>query len=217
MTGFFGNDAWAKHAPTLKTLQDALTIRESLLASLEKAERNVDPNEVEALLTFVVIGGGPAGVEMAGAIAELARSALAKDFKNLDPMMVEILLVEAGPSILSSFPKHLSQYALRALEKLGVEVRLTSPVTQIDQDGINLGEQRISSRNVVWCAGTQARPAAKWIGATADRNLGVRVSKNCSVIGNLTSSPSATSRALTQVKGSGCQDWLPWRSNRVDL
>jgi len=180
---FFGNDEWARHAPTLKTLEDALTIREGLLASLERAERNVSPSEVEALLTFVVVGGGPTGVEMAGAIAELARSALAKDFRNLDPMMVKILLIEAGPAILSSFPKHLSNYAVKALEKLGVEVRLSSPVTTIDQSGINLGEMRISSRNVIWCAGTQARPAAMWVGASADRNLGVRVAKNCSVIG----------------------------------
>lgn len=180
---FFGNDDWARHAPTLKTLEDALTIREGLLASLEKAERNVAPSEVEALLTFVVVGGGPTGVEMAGAIAELARSALAKDFSNLDPKMVKILLIEAGPTILSTFPKHLSKYAVNALEKLGVEVRLSSPVTTIDRSGINLGETRISSRNVIWCAGTQARPAAMWVGATADRNLGVRVSKNCSVIG----------------------------------
>jgi len=180
---FFGNDAWAKHAPTLKTLEDALSIRESLLANLEKAERSVMTEEIESLLTFVVVGGGPTGVEMAGAIAELVRSALSKDFRNLDPCMVKILLVEAGPSILSVFPKHLSAYAVTALEKLGVEVLLRSPVTAIDADGIDLGDQRINSRNVMWCAGTQARPAAKWVGATADRNLAVKVSKNCSILG----------------------------------
>lgn len=180
---FFGNDAWAKHAPTLKTLEDALSIRESLLASLEKAERSVMTDEVKGLLTFVVVGGGPTGVEMAGAIAELARSALAKDFRNIDPQMVKILLVEAGSSILSTFPKHLSKYAVSAIEKLGVEVLLSSPVTNIDGEGIDLGEQRILSRNVIWCAGTQARPAAKWISAVSDRNLAVRVTKNCSVTG----------------------------------
>lgn len=180
---FFGNEAWAKHAPTLKTLDDALAIREGILANLERAERSVMTEEVEALLNFVVVGGGPTGVEMAGAIAELTRSALAKDFRNLDPKMVKIQLVEAGSTILSTFPAHLSQYAVRALERLGVEVRLRSPVTSIDERGIDVGDERIYSRNVIWCAGTQARPAAMWIGAETERNKAVRVTKNCSVIG----------------------------------
>lgn len=180
---FFGNEAWARHAPTLKTLKDALSIRESLLGSLEKAERSAMSDEIESLLTFVVVGGGPTGVEMAGAIAELARSALTTDFRNIDPYMVKILLIEAGSSILSTFPKHLSAYAVTALEKLGVEVLLNSPVTQIDEQGIDVGGQRIRSRNVIWCAGTQARPAASWVGASADRNKAVLVTKKCSVIG----------------------------------
>jgi NADH dehydrogenase len=134
-------------------------------------------------LTFVVVGGGPTGVEMAGTIAELARSTLAWDFKNIDPRSARIILCEAGNRVLSAFPQKLSDYAAGALRKLGVEVHLNEAVNEIDATGLLLGETRIEAANIIWCAGTEARPAASWIGADAARNHGVKTEPDCSVPG----------------------------------
>jgi NADH:quinone reductase (non-electrogenic) len=180
---FFGHDDWAKHAHVLKTLTDALSIRERLLSAFEWAEECGDPDMIRGLLTFIVVGGGPTGVEMAGTIAELARSTLAGDFKNIDPRSARIVLCEAGNRVLSAFPQKLSDYAAGALGKLGVEVHLDEAVNEIDATGLLLGETRIESANIIWCAGTQARPAASWIGADAARNRGVKTEPNCSVPG----------------------------------
>ena len=180
---FFGHDEWAKHAQVLKTLTDALSIRERLLSAFEWAEECGDPDMIARLLTFVVVGGGPTGVEMAGTIAELARSTLVGDFKNIDPRSARIILCEAGSRVLSAFPQKLSDYAVGALRKLGVEVRLNEAVDEIDTTGLLLGDTRIETANVIWCAGTQARPAASWIGADAARNRGVKTQPNCSVRG----------------------------------
>ena len=180
---FFGYDEWAKHAQVLKTLTDALSIRERLLSAFEWAEECGDPDMIARLLTFVVVGGGPTGVEMAGTIAELARSTLVGDFKNIDPRSARIILCEAGNRVLSAFPQKLSDYAVGALRKLGVEVRLNEAVDEIDTTGLLLGDTRIETANVIWCAGTQARPAASWIGADAARNRGVKTQPNCSVRG----------------------------------
>lgn len=180
---FFGHDDWAKHAHVLKTLTDALSIRERLLSAFEWAEECGDPDMIRGLLTFIVVGGGPTGVEMAGTIAELARSTLAGDFKNIDPRSARIVLCEAGNRVLSAFPQKLSDYAAGALGKLGVEVHLDEAVNEIDATGLLLGETRIELANIIWCAGTQARPAASWIGADAARNRGVKTEPNCSVPG----------------------------------
>lgn len=181
---FFGNDAWVQYAPVLKTLPDALRIREQLLAAFEKAEKSNDPAEVAALLTFVVVGGGPTGVEMAGAIAELARTAIRRDYRAIAGKPIRIVLVEAGDAILSAFPGDLPGYAGKALERLGVEVMLGDPVQSIDANGIFVGDTRIDASIVVWAAGTRANAAAEWIGATTARNHAVEVEADCSVPGH---------------------------------
>ena len=180
---FFGHDAWAEYAPTLKTLGDALSIRARLLGAFEKAEECGDPKLIAKLLTFVVVGAGPTGVELAGTIAELARSTLARDFKVIDPRSARVILCEAGARVLSAFPQRLSDYAAEALRSLGVELRLAEAVTEIDADGLFVGGRRIEASNVLWCAGTEARPAARWLGAAAARNGAVKVEADCSVPG----------------------------------
>ena len=178
---FFGHDEWAPYTHVLKTLDDALSIRECLLSAFEWAEESNDPAQVKRLMTFAVIGGGPTGVELAGTMAELARSTLARDFKRIDPRSARIVLCEAGPRLLSAFPPRLSDYSLTALRALGVEVRLGEAVRAIDERGLLVGETRIEAALVLWCAGTEARPAAQWIGADAARNGAVQVSADCSV------------------------------------
>ena len=181
---WFGHDEWAAHATVLKSLSDADTIRQRLLSAFEQAESNTDADRIAQLLTFVVVGGGPTGVELAGSIAELARFTLARDFRHIRPQSARVILCEAGPRLLAGFPPRLSDYAARALESLGVEVRLDAAVEQIDPSGVSAGGTRIESANVFWCAGTQARPAASWIGADAARNGGVKVRPDCSVPGH---------------------------------
>jgi NADH dehydrogenase len=181
---FFGHDEWAPFTHVLKTLDDALSIRERLLSAFEWAEESNDPAQVKRLMTFAVIGGGPTGVELAGTMAELARSTLARDFKHIDPRSARIVLCEAGPRLLSAFPPHLSEYALKALRELGVEVRLGESVEAIDAHGLSVGQTRIDASLVLWCAGTAARPAARWIGAAAARNGAVQVTADCSVEGH---------------------------------
>ncbi|WBQ17743.1 NAD(P)/FAD-dependent oxidoreductase [Sphingobium yanoikuyae] len=181
---FFGHDEWAGHAKVLKSLDDALSIRDKLLRAFERAEQCDDPAEVARLLTFVVVGGGPTGVELAGTIAELARTTLARDFRHIDPQSARIVLCEAGKHVLGAFPGELPDYASGALRSLGVEVRLGEAVTLVDADGIVLGPERINAAVVLWCAGTQARPAANWLGAEAARNGAVKVAEDCSVPGH---------------------------------
>jgi NADH:quinone reductase (non-electrogenic) len=180
---FFGHDEWAPYTHVLKTLDDALSIRERLLSAFEWAEESNDPAEIQRLMTFAVIGGGPTGVELAGTIAELARSTLARDFKRIDPRSARIVLCEAGPRLLSAFPEHLSAYSLGALRALGVEVRLGTAVREIDAHGLQVGDTRIDASLILWCAGTAARPAARWIAAPAARNGAVMVAADCSVPG----------------------------------
>jgi NADH:ubiquinone reductase (H+-translocating) len=178
---FFGRDDWAAHTHVLKTLEDALSIRERLLSAFEWAEESTDPAAARRLLTFVVIGGGPTGVELAGTIAELARSTLARDFKRIDPRSARIVLCEAGARLLSAFPEHLSAYAASSLQSLGVEVRLGEAVVDIDAQGLRTGATHIEASLILWCAGTEARPAARWIGAAAARNGAIEVATDCSV------------------------------------
>jgi NADH dehydrogenase FAD-containing subunit len=164
---YFGNDAWEVHAPGLKSVEDATVIRRRILLAFEHAE--AEPARRHELLTFVVIGGGPTGVELAGAIAELARVALARDFKAIDPRDTRVVLVEAGPRLLAAFPERLSAEAKRALERLGVEVLLGQPVTDCAAEFVALGDQRIATRTILWAAGVAASPAASWLGAAHDR------------------------------------------------
>ncbi len=152
---FFGHDEWAPYTHVLKTLDDALSIRERLLSAFEWAEESNDPAQVKRLMTFAVIGGGPTGVELAGTIAELARSTLARDFKRIDPRSARIVLCEAGPGLLSAFPPHLSDYALKALRQLGVEVRLGEAVEAIDERRDCGWGRRASTPR--WCSGVPAR------------------------------------------------------------
>lgn len=168
---YFGADHWSAHAPGVKTIDDATRVRRSILLAMERAEtkRQQDPSRREDPLTFVIIGGGPTGVEMAGAVAELTRRTVAMDFRFITPSSVRILLVEAGPRILPSFPESLSRAAKRSLESLGVVVRLGQTVTDIDETGVMIGDERIETPTVVWAAGVQASPAGRWLGAPIDR------------------------------------------------
>ena len=181
---FFGHDECAEHAYVLKTLEDALTIRQRLLSAFEQAEKCDDPDSVRRLLTFVVVGAGPTGVELAGTIAELARNTLARDFRSIDPRSARIVLCEAGPRVLSAFPERLSRYAADALRSLGVEVHLEQPVRDMDATGLTIGHTRIEAANMLWCAGTAAQPAAGWIGAGRVHNGAIRVAADCAVPGH---------------------------------
>lgn len=181
---YFGHDEWAAFAPGLKTIDDATYIRRRTLLAFEKAETESDPAERAALLNFVVIGGGPTGVEMAGAIAELANRALAKDFRAIDPRCARIILVEAAPRLLTPFDPSLSEEAKRSLEQLGVDVRLGAAVTAVDQDGVSIGAERIEARTVIWGAGVMASPAGRWLGAQTDRAGRVNVAPDLSVPGH---------------------------------
>lgn len=178
---YFGRDDWEEFAPGLKTLEDATELRKRILLSFERAELEADPAERARLLTFVVIGAGPTGVEMAGAIAELSRKALVKDFRAIKPESARVVLVEAGERALSAFTPDMSIYARRALERLGVEVRLGDPVTACDADGVTVGGERIETRCVVWAAGVMASAAGRWLDAPTDRAGRVIVERDLSV------------------------------------
>jgi NADH:ubiquinone reductase (H+-translocating) len=182
--GYFGNQHWAAYAPGLKTIDDATDLRRRILLAFEKAETEPVAAERHRLLNFVVVGGGPTGVEMAGAIAELAKRALAMDFRSIDPRCARIILVEAGPRLLPSFDPSLSEAARRSLEQLGVEVRLAAAVTDCDCQGVSLGGERVESRTVMWAAGVMASPAGNWLGAQTDRAGRVKVAADLSVPGH---------------------------------
>jgi len=166
---YFGKDEWSRHAPGLKYVEDALDVRRRMLTAFERAEESVDQSEKAALLTFLIVGGGPTGVELAGAVAELARFGLNQDFRTFDPAHARIILVQAGPRLLPSFPERLSRIAQRELEKLGVEVRLETRVNHIDERGVGVDGERIEARTILWAAGVAASPAAMWLKAPSDR------------------------------------------------
>ncbi len=172
-TGYFGHTEWAAAAPGLKDLDDAVGIREKVLLAFERAEREPDPAKRRRLLTFVVIGGGPTGVELAGALAELSRYALSRDFRVIRPEVARVILIEAGPRILATFPDTLSDRAVRQLEGLGVSVWREGRVTGIDDGGVVLGEERIEADTVIWAAGVEATALPRALGAPVD--LGGRV------------------------------------------
>lgn len=178
---YFGHDDWEAFAKGIKTIDDATGLRRRILLAFEKAEFERDLKERSRLLTFVVVGGGATGVEMAGAIAELAREALAADFRSIDPTHARIVLLEAGPRLLPVFEEHLSEAARRSLEELGVEVRVSTSVTGCDEAGVSLGDQRIETRTILWAAGVQASLAGQWLGAETDRTGRVKVAPDLSV------------------------------------
>jgi NADH dehydrogenase len=180
---YFGHD-WSSYAPGLKTIDDATYLRRRILLAFERAETEPDPDERRRLLNFVVVGGGPTGVEMAGAVAELAKRALAADFRSIDPRSARIILIEAGPRLLAPFSPALSEAARRSLEQLGVEVRLGASVTNCDCSGVSLGSERLQTRTIMWAAGVKASPVAEWIGAASDRAGRVKVNADLSVPGH---------------------------------
>ena len=166
---YLGHDDWESFAPGLKTIEDAVEIRRRILLAFERAEHEVDPVARRALLTFVVVGGGPTGVELAGALAEIARHTLAADFRRIDPESSRVVLVEAAPDVLPAYAPPLRSSARRQLERLGVEVRIGARVTAIDSGGVNVGGERIASRTVLWGAGVSASPLGRALGAAVDR------------------------------------------------
>lgn len=181
---YFGHDEWEGAAPGLKSLEDATTIRRRVLLAFEKAEVSESAAERAALLTFVVIGAGPTGVELAGIIAELAQHILPKEFRNIDTRTARVILVEAGPRVLPAFAEGLSAYAQAALTRLGVSVQTGEAVTNITDEGVRIGENEIAARTVLWAAGVKASPAAAWLGVEADRAGRVRVGPDLGVPGH---------------------------------
>ena len=181
---YFGHDEWEPFAPGLKTLDDALEIRRRVLLAYEAAEREPDAERRRQWLTFVVVGGGATGVEMAGAFAEIARHSLARDFRRIDPRTARVVLVEAGPRILPTYPEGLSEDAVRQLEALGVQVWRGAAVTAIDAEGVQLGAERLAARTVVWAAGVEASPLARSLGVPLDRAGRVPVAADLTVPGH---------------------------------
>ncbi|WP_333680292.1 NAD(P)/FAD-dependent oxidoreductase [Dyella sp.] len=178
---YFGHDEWAQFAPGLKTLGDALSIRQHLLSVFEQAEREPDPAARQKLQTFVVIGAGATGVELACTIAELAREEMPGDFRHLDTHQARVIVVEAASRVLSSFPETLSDYVLQTMEHLGVEVLLNCPVTECHADGVVCKEKRIDAGAVFWAAGVRASPAAQWLNVSADKAGRVKVERDLTV------------------------------------
>ncbi|BCW89203.1 NADH dehydrogenase-like protein YjlD [Alphaproteobacteria bacterium SO-S41] len=178
---YFGHDEWEPFALGLKTIEDATTIRRRILVAFEQAERETDHAVQTALLTFVIVGAGPTGVELAGTIAELAQHTLPREFRNIDPSTARVVLIEAGPRVLGGFPETLSEYARTALEKLGVEIELGKPVSDCRADSVTYGDRRLPTRTIIWAAGVRASPAAEWLGAPADGAGRLKVSPDLSV------------------------------------
>lgn len=181
---YFGHDEWEPYAPGLKTLEDATTLRRRILVAFERAERETDPKRRAALLTFVIIGAGPTGVELAGTIAELAQDTLPPDFRNIDTHKARVVLIEAGPRVLAGFADELSAYAQRALEHSGVEVVLGQPVTECTADCVIYGGNRLETKTIIWAAGVRASPAAEWLGVPADRAGRLQVQPDLTVPGH---------------------------------
>jgi len=181
---YFGHDEWERHAPGLKTLEDATGIRRKLLMAFEAAEREPDPDRRRALLTFAIIGAGPTGVEMAGAVSELGRASLKGQFRAIAPEDLRVVLIEGADRVLLNFDAELSAYTLAALRRLGVEVELGQMVKAIDADGVTYGDKRLETKTVIWAAGVAASPAAKWLGLEGDKAGRVKVSPDLSVPGH---------------------------------
>lgn len=201
---YFGNDAWAEHAPGIKTIDDATAVRCKVLLALERAETETDSEQRKALLTFVIIGGGPTGVELAGAIAELAHRSTTRDFRSITPQCSRVVLVDGGPRLLAGFPEDLSTAAKRAIEHLGVEVRLNGSVTHVARDHVEIGGMAIPTFTAIWAAGVCASPAAEWLGLPSDgagraiiaSDLSVPECPNVFVIGDTAACKDANGQTL---------------------
>jgi len=178
---YFGHDEFARFAPALKTIEDATAMRGAVLGAFERAEIAARPGEQGELQTFVLVGAGPTGVEMAGALAELSRATLAEDFRRIDPSRSRIVLIEAGPRVLPTFHEELAARVHRRLERMGVEVRCGRPVERVDAEGVVVGGERIEAGVVLWTAGVKPSPAASWLGAATDRAGRVRVGDDLSL------------------------------------
>ncbi len=204
---YFGHDDWRRYAPGLKTLEDALDMRRRVLLAFERAERETDSARREALLTFVIVGGGPTGVELAGALAEIARQSLTKDFRHFDPTSSKIILLEGGPAVLPPFPDPLREAARRDLERLGVDVRTGALVTRIGPGFVEAGGGRIAAETVLWAAGVAASPLGATLGAPMDRvgrvcvqaDLTIPGHPDVFVIGDLASLAGSDGRPLPGV------------------
>ena len=204
---YFGHDEWSAYAPGLKSIEDALAIRRKVLIALERAETETDERRRRALLTFVVIGAGPTGVEMAGAIAELARRSVSRDFRSITPKCSRVILVEAGDRVLPTFPPELSETAMRSLKQLGVELRLETRVNDIGVGYVESEDELIFAETAVWAAGVQASPAAEWLDADRDPSGRIFVDDDLRVpgqqwifaIGDTANARSRTGRALPAV------------------
>lgn len=181
---YFGHDDWEPFAPGLKTLEDATAMRRQLLIAFEKAERETDLERRKALLTFVIIGAGPTGVELAGAIIELARITLREDFRSIRPEEARVLLIEGGPRVLPNFRETLSAYALKALQRLGVDVSLGKLVTSVGDGSVTFGDEIVKADTIIWAAGVLASPAAKWLDVEADRAGRIKVDADLTVPGS---------------------------------
>ncbi len=181
---YFGHEEWAKIAPGLKTLEDAVHIRRMFLTAFEEAEKEPDPQKKDSLLSFAIIGAGPTGVELAGTMSEMSRRVLAHEFRHIDPARAKILLLEGGPRVLPAYSEKLSASAQKQLEKLGVEVRTNSLVTRLEPNAIFIGEKRIETRRVFWAAGVAASPLGRTLGVELDRTGRVKVSEDLSLPGH---------------------------------
>jgi NADH dehydrogenase len=204
---YFGHDDWQPYAPGLKTIEDALEIRRRVLLAFERAERESDAVRRDALLTFVLVGGGPTGVELAGAMAEIARQSLAKDFRHIDPSSSKIVLLEGGPTVLSTFPEPLRAAARHDLERLGVDVRTNTIVTRIGPGFVEAGQTRIAAATILWAAGVAASPLGQTLGVPVDRAGRVLINPDLTipghpevfVIGDLASLAGSNGRPLPGV------------------
>src|SRR5215831_8209922 len=181
---YFGHDEFAKFAPGLKSVADAVAVRNKILNAFEQAEAEEDPSLHRDLLTFVLVGAGPTGVEMAGAIATLIRSTLQSDYRRIDPSIARVVLVDRGKRVLATFWEELSEAAKRRLEELGVEVRLGQGVDRVDEEGVIAAGERIASKTVIWTAGVTPSPAGKWLGVETDHSGRVRIQKDLTVPGH---------------------------------
>src|SRR3954470_18039446 len=181
---YFGHDEWEQFAPGLKTLEDGTTLRRHILVAFERAERETDPEKRAARLTFVIVGAGPTGVELAGTIAEMAHHTLPGDFRNIDTTKARVVLIEAGPRVLAGFPDDLSAYAQASLEKIGVEVVLGEAVTECSAEGVVYGGKRLAARTLIWAAGVRASRAAEWLDAPRDRAYRLQVEPDLTVPGH---------------------------------
>ncbi len=198
---YFGHDEWAAYAPGLKRIEDATRIRRSILIAFEQAELIADTDERRRLLTFVIVGGGATGVEMAGAIAEVARQTLAADFRRIDPRSARIVLIEAGPRLLPAFPPEQSDFVRAALMRAGVDVKTDTRVTNCDARGVDTDGGRIDAGTLIWAAGVTASPAARWLGAEADRAGRVKVNADLSLPGHPEIFVIGDTATVTDAKG----------------